>query len=132
MNDFENKPSGVGAGNSGPNESLQLQLTLQLLALVLMAATLGFFFYVQARRAKYDLSVIKPPATSIIQAFEQEKPGVDSFIAKVAEYGRTHPDFAPIMQKYQIPTNAAPAPAAAKPAATVAPKPAAPAPAPKK
>lgn len=124
MNDIENKPA--GSGSADPNESLQLQLTLQLLALVLMAATLAFFFYVQSRRASFDLSVIKPPATGLIAAFEQEQPGVNVFIAKIAEYGRTHPDFAPIMQKYQIPppTNAS-APAAPKPAATATPKPAA-------
>ena len=118
MSEFDDKP--LGTGQAGQSESLQLQLTLQLLALVLMAATLAFFFYVQSHRAKFDLNTLKPTATAMIASFEQEQPSVNAFIAKIAEYGRTHPDFAPILQKYQIPppTNTPP-PIAPKPAAPV-------------
>jgi hypothetical protein len=65
---------------------------------------------------------------------------VDAFVAKVAEYGRTHPDFEPILKKYGIPlpTNTV-APMsfpAVKPAGTPVATPAkpavSPAPAPKK
>lgn len=129
MNEFENRPA--GGDNRSENESLQLQLTLQLLALVLMAATLAFFFYMQARRARFDLNAMKPVAMGIIQAFEQEKPGVDTFLAKLGEYSRTHPDFVPITQKYNFPTNAPAATNAAKAVAPAA-KPTAPSPAPKK
>lgn len=131
MNELENKPAPGVDGNESNSESLQLQLTLQLLALVVMAATMAFFFYMQARRARFDLNALKPPAMAIIQSFEQEKPGVDTFLAKLAEYGRTHPDFVPIMQKYNFPTNLpvpAPATKATVPAGTAAPKPVAPAP----
>lgn len=121
MNDLENKPANPAPG-ADQNESLQLQLTLQLLALVLMAATLAFYFYVQQHRSRFDLKVIKPPAMQIIADFERSQPNVNAFVAKLSDYGKTHPDFAPIMQKYAIPTNIT---AAAAPV----PKPAAPAPA---
>jgi hypothetical protein len=135
MNDIEVEPVSAKQNEGSADESLQLQLTLQLLALVLLAATLVFFFFVHARRAKFDLAVIKPPATALIQTYEQEKPNVDAFLAKLVEYGRTHSDFVPILQKYPfLFTSSPPLPAstAAKAAVSTPPKPAATSPAPKK
>jgi hypothetical protein len=74
----------------------------------------------------------------VVQAYNNDKPNVDAFVAKLADYGRTHPDFAPIMKKYQLqpPTNSVAPASAPKTAGTTSPAPAkaapAPAPAPKK
>ena len=105
---------------------LQRQMTTLLLALVIVSGTLSVFLWRQVRYARRDLEAIKPQAAQIIQEFNQARPGMDAFLAKVTEYGRTHPDFMPILTKYRIPATAAP------PATVTAPKPAAPAPATKK
>ena len=120
MSDLDSKPASPMASDTNANEGLQLQLTMQLLALVLLGATLAFYLYIQQHRARFDLKVIKPPAVQLIGEFERDQPNVNAFIAKLSEYGRAHPDFAPIMQKYQIPTNLAAAAPAPKPAAPAA------------
>jgi hypothetical protein len=106
---------------------LQRQMTTLLLALVIVSSTLSVFLWRQVRYARRDLEALKPPAAQIIREFNQARPGMDTFLAKVTEYGRTHPDFAPILTKYRIPVATA-----APPATVTAPKPAAPAAAPKK
>ncbi len=104
--------------------ALQRQMQTLLLALIIVSGTLSVFLWRQVRYARRDLEAIKPAAAQVIQEFNQSRPNLDAFVAKVAEYGRTHPNFAPIMNKYRIvPPAAAPAPAAApKPAATPATK----------
>jgi len=133
MNDLEKKPSSTGASSHG--DAVQLQLTILLIGLIVLTAAFAVFVWRQVRYMKADLTSLKPIAALHIQGYNQEKPSVDAFIAKIVEYGRTHPDFDPIMRKYQLQaiTNAPAAPAAAKPASPVPTKPATnPAPAPKK
>jgi len=104
---------------------LQRQMMTLLLALVIVSGTLTVFLWRQARYARRDLEDMKSPAGQIIQEFNQNKAAMDGFVAKIAEFGRTHPDFAPIMTKYRIPmpTGAPPATATAPvPATTTPPK----------
>ena len=133
MNDLEKKPSSTGASSHG--DAVQLQLTILLIGLIVLAGTFAVFVWRQVRYMKADLALLKPIAALHIQGYNQEKPTVDALVARIVEYGRTHPDFEPIMRKYQLQafTNAPAAPAAAKPAAPVPARPATnPAPAPKK
>jgi hypothetical protein len=105
---------------------MQRQITILLLALVIVSGTLTVFLWRQVRYARRDLEAMKPPASQMIQEFSKARPGMETFVAKVAEFGRTHPDFVPILSKYRIPmTTGAP------PATATAPKPVA-APAPRK
>jgi hypothetical protein len=91
--------------------SLQRQVTTLLLALVVLSGTFTALMFMQARGARRDLAAIKQPATQLIQAFNQEKPIMDNFIARLADFGRTNPEFVPILNKYRIPvaTSAIPA-----------------------
>jgi len=98
---------------------LQRQITTLLLALVIVSGTLTVFLWRQARYARRDLESTKAP----IENSRKNKAAMDAFIARIAEFGRTHPDFAPIMTKYRIPmpTGAPPATATAPAPATTAP-----------
>jgi hypothetical protein len=127
MNDSEIKTTtaSVAGDVNQPCACLQRQVTIMLLALVIISGTLFAFLWRQVRYARRDLEAMKQPATQIIQEFNQSKPTMDAFVGKLAEYGRTHADFAPITKKYQLPMTAAPAP----PQPAAASKPAAPAPA---
>jgi hypothetical protein len=110
--------------NNNQNDPLQFQINLILGALIVIAATLSAYFYLQTRHLRQDLNAIRPVATMAVQAYSNEKPGVDAFAAKLTEYGRTHADFAPIVKKFNLvpPTNSVAPAAATKPA--VAPTPA--------
>lgn len=105
---------------------MQRQMTWLLVALIVVSCTLTVFLWRQVRYAKRDFEAMKAPATQIIQDFNQNKANMDAFVAKIADFGRTHPDFMPVLNKYRIP-----AATTAPPAAVVAPKPPT-APAPKK
>ncbi|MSU57525.1 MAG: hypothetical protein EXS35_04995 [Pedosphaera sp.] len=125
------------------NDGIQTQINLILGALIILTATVAAYLYVQARHLRADVNAFRPTHAAVIQGYNNEKPAVDAFLAKLVDYGKTHPDFAPIMKKYQLqpgtnavaPASAAkPAASAVKPAAPAAPAPAkaAPATAPKK
>jgi hypothetical protein len=142
MNDPEIKEATAPEQPAAPESldqqvaSLQRQVSWLLIVLMLVSGTLCVFLWRQARIARKDLQSFKLPAGQIIQAFQRDKSAMDAFVAKVAEYGKTHSDFAPIMEKYKIQVATNPAPGAVatpKPAAAPAPAtPAAPATAPKK
>jgi len=116
-------------------ECLQKQVATLLIALVILSGILTIFLFRQMTYAQRDLNSVKPAGAQIIQDFNQNKANLETFVAKIAEYGRAHPDFAPIVNRYRsilAPTSAAPA-GAATPAPAATPKPApAPASAPKK
>ena len=121
--------------DNNPNEALAKQINLMLGALIVLAGTVAAFLFFQARHLRHDLNAIRPVHAAVVQAYNNDKPAVDAFVVKLANYGREHADFAPIMKKYQLQqvTNAAPVAkspvATSSPPAKVTP---APAPAPKK
>ena len=124
MNEFESKNAPLGGQSSEANAAgLQAQVNLLLAALIVLSGTFAVFVWVQVRHARQDLKNMKLQANSLIQTFTRDKPSMDAFVVKAAEFGRTHPDFVPILKKYGVPvaTSAPPAaatsPAPAKPAA---------------
>jgi hypothetical protein len=126
MNDLEGKPPVVSEADELKQRCdwLQRQMTTLLLALVIVSGTLTVFLWRQTRYARRDLESIKTAAAPIIQDYNRNRAGLEAFVTKLAEYGRAHPDFAPIMQKYGL--NAI----TTAPPATAAPPKTAPAPAP--
>ena len=132
MNDLEPNPLEPksilpGTDANGASAGVQSQLNFLRIGLIVLSATFAFFLWMQVRYLRIERARFQP----VIQGFEKDKLWVDPLLVRIAEYGRTRPAFAPIMQKFQlqVPTNAPGAPAAAKPAAPAAAKPA-PAPAP--
>jgi hypothetical protein len=121
MNDLEPKPSDATPATPLPTNaetSLRFQVNFLLIVVILLTATVSAFMYRQVRYMKIDLNLMRGPATEAIQKYRQEAPMLDAFVGKVAEYARTHPDFAPIAQRYQLQyyTNAPKAAAPAAPA----------------
>jgi hypothetical protein len=55
-------------------------------------------------------------------SYEKQMQGLQAIAMRLSEYGRSHPDYQPILAKYGIPVGNAPAtaPAAAKPSAAPA------------
>lgn len=89
-------------------------LVLAMLILVLViSGTLNLYLLRQWQNTRKDLLGFRPQATLMIADFEKGVPLMDDFTKKITEYGRTHPDFAPILVKYGLkttmPTSAPPA-----------------------
>jgi hypothetical protein len=127
MNEYEPKPIFSGTESSRAADCVQGQLNVLRAGLLLLTALFALYVWVQVHYLGIERKNLQP----FLQGYEKEKQTVvEPLLAKISEYGRTHPAFAPIMQKYGIPP-ATNAPATAKPAAP-APAPAKPAPAPKK
>lgn len=90
-------------------ESLRHLVGSMLILLVVVSGTFNIYLLRQWKTSKNDLAVFKPQAAGMIAAYQKnEQPAVENFIKKMVEYGQTHADFAPILNKYQI--KAAPPP----------------------
>ena len=136
MNDLETKSPAPDANAGDSSDYVERQLNLLRLGLIVLSVTFAVFLWRQVHYSRQDLQAIKQQHAFMTQNFNQEKPVSDAFIARLVEFGRTHTNFLPVLQKYQI-TSAPPTPAAAAAVAPAGVKPASkpattPAPAPKK
>jgi hypothetical protein len=126
MNEPENTPQSAPRSVDGNEtcESLRRQINLLFGALVLTSFTLTAYLGLQARRASMDYTLAKPRAEEAVKLFQQDNVTVEAALAKLADFGRSHPDFQTnILNKYKISKPAAVSSApAATPAAPQAPK----------
>jgi hypothetical protein len=121
MSDLETKNASNTEDLRQQCASLQRQVSTLLLAMFVLSGTVTVFLWRQARYARVDLETLKAPAAQLIQAFKQEKLLMDDFVAKLSEFGKTHPDFAPILNKYKIQPAAASSITSAPPAVVAPP-----------
>jgi hypothetical protein len=87
--------------------ALHRQVVILVMAIFVVSGTLTVYLGVQARRLGKNLDAIRPQARQVMDASLREAPVINNFMVKLADYGRTHPDFAPIVAKYRLGTNAA-------------------------
>ncbi len=80
--------------------SLQRQVFLQLLALVVVTATIVFFLYYQDRTLSHDLNQNRQQAVAVINAYNREQQAIKSFESQLIDYANTHPSFQPVLMKY--------------------------------
>ena len=118
-------------------ESLRHLVGSVLILLLVVSGTINLFLYREWKTSRSDLANFKPQAANAIAAYQKnEHPFVQNFITKMIEYGQTHADFVPILNKYPIPKAAPPPTGVASPVPPVpgaaAPATGAPAPAPQK
>ena len=97
--------------------ALKTQVFTLLMALVVISGTLTVYLYRQSSLAGKDLAQAK----KLDAAVSHNEAALESFVSKLVAYGKTHPDFEPILKKYGIqpnqvaaPVTAAPAPATSK------------------
>jgi hypothetical protein len=83
-------------------ESLRSLFFSLLVLVVIISGTLNIFLLRQWRTASKDLDLARTQAAPLISEYQKTGPAMDNFVRQIAEYGRTHPDFAPIMAKYGI------------------------------
>ena len=111
MNDI-NPPSTAQDSNlESQVEALQRQVFLQLLALIVVTATVVFYLYYQSRIFGNDLAENRPRAMQIIEAYNRGAPAIEGFNKQLINYALTHREFQPVLMKYGWgpPTTTAPA-----------------------
>jgi hypothetical protein len=94
-----------------------------LILVIVISGTFNIYLLRQWRSTNRDLAAIRPQATQMIAEYQKVSgPLITDFVKKITEYGRSHPDFAPVLAKYGIKpaaaTGAAPAAPTSLPAAT--------------
>jgi hypothetical protein len=106
-------------------DALRHLITSVLILVIVVSGTLNIYLLRQWKTTSKDLAAIRPQAEQMISEYTQKSgPLMNDFFNKITEYGRTHPDFAPILAKYNIkPVAAAGVPAAAPRASAPAAKP---------
>ena len=83
--------------------ALRRQTFTLLLVLIVVSGTLTGFLYLQQRHAGQDIEAIRPQAVAVIQAYNQNLPGITNFVQHLIIYGQTHADFQrQILDKYRI------------------------------
>ena len=83
-------------------ENLQQIVSSLLLVLIVVSATLSIYLLRQWRFVKGEVEGLTPQAVQMITEHTNSYAMTQDFVRKVAEYGRTHPDFGPIMDKYRL------------------------------
>ncbi len=106
--------------------SLRQLVSSLLVLLLVVSGTLNIYFWRQFRATK---TAARQVAAMVTDFQTNQGPAIDGFLAKLVEFEKKNPDFAPILTKYGVPrsgaTGATPATATAPAASrTLAPAPA--------
>lgn len=84
-------------------EGLRHLVVSVLILLLVVSGTFNIYLLRQFRYAGKDLETFRPYAQEIMTSYQKgDGPAVENFLARIVDYGRTHPDFAPILKKYHI------------------------------
>ena len=118
--------------------TLRVQFQAALIIMIMLSGALDLYLLRQYTSLRKEVAALEPQVGQMLADYQRVSvPLINSFLGKLTEYAKTHPDFQPILTKYnvQAAAPATPQPAASQPA-TKAPAPApaktAPAAAPKK
>jgi hypothetical protein len=134
MNDTPDLPSPVPtpepANLAQAFETLRKQFQTTLIVLIILSGAINLYLLRQFTVLRKEVATIEPQVTQLVADYQRVTvPLVNTFLKQLSDYAQTHPDFRPVLAKYNIQG----APTGAVPAAVVPPaKTAAPAPAPKK
>jgi hypothetical protein len=116
MDNLDNKTS-IPAGDhdlQAQFDALRHLVTSILILVVVISGTLNIYLLRQWRTVSKELAQMKPQAKQMFDDYKRSGPLMDDFVKKLTVYGRTHPDFAWIVAKYNLrpagTTGAPPAP----------------------
>ena len=82
--------------------ALQRQIFSLLIALIVVSGTLTVYLFRQASLMRKDIDSFKVQTQQIFVAFGKNKALIGNFESQLVAYGKTHPDFVPILAKYGL------------------------------
>jgi hypothetical protein len=94
-------------------DSLRQLVVSVLVLLIVISGTFTIYLLRQYRSTNADLALVEPQVKAEMSQYTRAKAVMDEFVQKIGEYGRSHPDFAPVLSKYGINKNVSPAPVSA-------------------
>jgi hypothetical protein len=86
----------------GQYAQLQQLVSSLLLILIVVSGTLSVFLLRQWSFVKAELASVQPAAVQMLTEHTNTYAFTQDFLKKMAEYGRTHPEFNPITDKYHL------------------------------
>ncbi len=104
MDILENKMTAPGPSTElqAQCDSLRHLVVSILVLLIIISGTFTIYLLRQWKYTRNDLASFRPQATNAIAQYEKNRAAMDDFVNKITDYGKTHPDFAPIMAKYGL------------------------------
>jgi len=77
---------------------LERQVTILLVALILVSGTLGVFFYRQASNLNKDYETVAPQARQVIEVYTKNQPAIQRLLTSLVQYSQTHKDIVPLLE----------------------------------
>ena len=114
MDTLENTPTGQSELAELKSEcaSLRQMLGGLVLLVIVISGTFNIYLWRQFRVTRAELIALRPQVGQLVADYQRVTvPAITDFLKKLNEYERTHPDFTPIMVKYNLKpaaTNGAP------------------------
>ena len=88
--------------------ALRNQVFVLLVALIVVSGTLTVYLFRQASLMGKDIDSVEKQTQQIFVAYGKNKDLIIGFEKQLVDYGKTHPDFMPILAKYGLAQPAAP------------------------
>ncbi|MCX6890945.1 MAG: hypothetical protein NTX51_05405 [Verrucomicrobia bacterium] len=105
MDNFDTKTPAQPATNGlqAQVEGLRHLIVSILILVVVVSGTFTVYLLRQWRAVGKELTAYRPQAAQMIADYQKVSvPVMTDFLKKVTDYGRTHPDFVPILTRYNI------------------------------
>jgi hypothetical protein len=91
-------------------ESLRGLLIGALMALFLLSVAVNLFLFRQDSLVRKELAAARTASRNMLSDYETNKrPLIQAFVSKLQDYAKTHPDFNPVLQKYNLSPSNSPA-----------------------
>jgi hypothetical protein len=84
-------------------ESLRQLVASLLVLLLVVSGTLNLYFWRQFRVTKGALDAERPQITQMVAEYDKgQGVAINNFLAKLVDFEKKNPDFAPILAKYGV------------------------------
>lgn len=97
------RPSQRAAAESWEQQLLDLRHLFHATLVALLAPVLAgtLFFTKQMLLVRGELTEFRPALHRVAEEYRQKEPKMKEFVAALQAYALTHPDFQPVLQRYQ-------------------------------
>ena len=105
MDNLDNKTPIQPDGNDLQAEfdALRHLVVSVLILLIVVSGTFSIYLLRQWRTTSKELQAIRPQVAQMVGIYQKdEAPWMQAIKDKLSEYGRTHPDYMPVLAKYNI------------------------------
>ena len=84
-------------------ETLRRQFQTTLIILIILSGAINLYLLRQFTTLRKEIAVVEPQVKKMASDFERvTRPLMNSFLKQLTDYAQTHPDFRPLLAKYNI------------------------------